>query len=98
MNALMARRLPGLVEAEVDGELVALHIENGTCYSFNATAARIWALLDRPRSIADICDALSADFDVDPTICADQVVLLLQDLQKDGLAVLESDQSASASR
>jgi hypothetical protein len=98
MTALVARRLPGLVEAEVDGELVALHIENGTCYSFNATAARIWALLDRPRSIADICDALTADFDVDPAICSDQVVLLLQDLQKDGLATLEGDQSASASR
>ncbi|MFA6112366.1 MAG: PqqD family protein [Sphingomonas sp.] len=98
MNALTARRLPGLVEAEIDGELVALHIENGTCYSFNATAAHIWALLDRPRSVADICAALTADFDVDPATCGDQVVLLLRDLQKDGLAVLEGDQAASASR
>jgi hypothetical protein len=90
MNALVARRLPGVVEAEVDGELVALHIENGTCYSFNATAARIWALLDRPRSVADICDALSTEFDIDPATCGDQVVLMLRDLEEDGLAILET--------
>lgn len=90
MNALVARRLPGVVEAEVDGELVALHIENGTCYSFNATAARIWALLDRPRSVADICNALATEFDIDPATCGEQVLLMLRDLEQDGLAVLET--------
>ncbi len=93
MSELLARRLPGLIEAEVDGELVALHIENGTCYSFNETAAHIWALLDRPRSVTDICDALARDFEVDSTTCGDQVVLLLRDLEKDGLAVLETERA-----
>ncbi|MDB5706215.1 MAG: hypothetical protein JWN66_3331 [Sphingomonas bacterium] len=86
--SLTAHRLPGLVEAEVDGELVALHIENGTCYSFNATAARIWALVDRPKTVTEICAALAAEFDVDERECDTQVRLLLQDLQKDGLVEL----------
>jgi PqqD family protein of HPr-rel-A system len=86
--SLVARRLPGLVEAEVDGELVALHIENGSYYGFNATAARIWALLDHPKSVTEICAALAAEFDVDAQECDAQVRLLLQDLQKDGLVDL----------
>ena len=85
---LVARRLPGLVEAEVDGELVALHIEKGTCYSFNVTAARIWALLDRPKNVAEICAALAAEFEVDAQECDAQVRRLLQDLHKDGLVDL----------
>ena len=90
----MARRLPGLVEAEVDGELVALHIENGTCYSFNATAARIWALLDRPKSVAEISAALAAEFDVDAQACGEQVLLLLRDLQSDDLVALDELKAA----
>jgi hypothetical protein len=38
----------GVIEAEVDGELVALHVDKGTCYGFNGTATRIWALIETP--------------------------------------------------
>ena len=88
MTELVAYRLPGLIEAEVDGELVALHIENGTYYSFNETAARIWALLDRPKSVSELCTALAAEFDVGAQACASEVLLLLRDLEKDGLIAL----------
>ena len=89
MTDLVARRLPGLMEAEVDGDLVALHIENGTYYSFNETAARIWALLDRPKSIADLCATLAAEFEIDSQACTGEVLHLLRDLEKDGLVMLE---------
>lgn len=95
MSALVARRLPGLVEAEVDGELVALHIENGTCYSFNRTAARIWALLDRPKSVAEICADLTGEFDIDADRCAEQVLLLLEDLKSDNLIALDKPAPAA---
>jgi hypothetical protein len=88
VTEFMARRLPGLAEAQVDGELVALHIENGTYYSFNETAARIWALLDRPKNIGDLCAALAAEFEVDASACREEVMFLLKDLQTDGLVDL----------
>ena len=90
MTELVAHRLPGLMEAEVDGDLVALHIENGTYYSFNKTAARIWALLDRPKSVSELCATLAAEFEVDAQACASEVLLLLHDLEKDGLVALEA--------
>ena len=88
MIDLVAHRLPGLAEAHVDGDLVALHIENGTYYSFNETAARIWALLDCPKSVAELCAALAAEYEIDAQACAGDVLLLLRDLEKDGLVNL----------
>lgn len=88
MTDIVAHRLPGLAEARVDGDLVALHIENGTYYSFNETAARIWALLDHPKSVSELCTALAVEFDIDAQTCAREVLLLLRDLEKDGLVAL----------
>ena len=96
MTDLVAHRLPGLMEAEVDGELVALHIENGTYYSFNETAARIWALLDRPKRVSELSAALAAEFDVDTQACASEVLLLLRDLEKDGLIALIAPEPSHA--
>ena len=37
---VIVHRRAGLIEAEVDGELVVLHEGNGTCYGFDGTATR----------------------------------------------------------
>lgn len=87
---LVASRKSGLIEAEVDGEMVALHVENGTCYGFNGTATRIWAMLDQPRRVSELRDALLGDYDVDAQTCEAQVIDLLRELERDGLVELES--------
>lgn len=79
------RRREGLIEAEVDGELVALHEGNGTCYGFNGTATRVWALLAEPRRLSDLRGALAAEYDVDPDTLAADVDALLGELEADGL-------------
>lgn len=87
-DALLITRGSGLLEAEVDGEMVALHIDNGACYSFNATAYRIWQLVEQPRTLAELCGALQQSFAVDPATCEQDVRLLLADLARDGLVTL----------
>lgn len=90
-NALMVSRGDGLVEAEVDGELVALHVDKGTCYGFNNTATAIWKLIERPRRLDEICDALAGEFEVDREECERDVLALLRDLESDGLVELKSE-------
>jgi len=51
---MLVTRTEGLIEAEVDGEIVALHVETGTCYGFNLPATRIWALLERPMTVEEL--------------------------------------------
>jgi hypothetical protein len=88
----LVRRSSELIEAEVDGELVALHVESGTCYGFNGTATRIWSLVERPMRIGEIRDALLAEYDVDAATCEEQLMALLGELESDRL--IEIDRAA----
>lgn len=89
MQDIMVSRKEGLVEAEVDGEIVALHVDNGTCYGFNGTASAIWRMLDRPRRLDEICEDLTGDYEVEPEQCRREVMDLLRDLESDGLVELQ---------
>ena len=85
----LVTRRAGLIEAEVDGELVALHVDNGTCYGFNGTATRIWAMIEEPRTperasrCADRANMMSS-----PKSARRQLFDLLKDLEGDGLLEL----------
>jgi hypothetical protein len=85
MHDRIVKRKGDLLEAEVDSELVGLNVASGTCYGFNATATRVWALLEEPKSVASIRDALMAEFDVDRATCERQLIDLLEELERDGL-------------
>jgi hypothetical protein len=85
VDDLMVRRTGEMIETEVDGELVALHVDNGTCYGFNGTATRIWALIEQPKRLSELKEALLREFDVDPSTCEAQLKELLDELAADGL-------------
>lgn len=84
----LVNRRGNLMEAEVDGEMVGLHVETGTCYGFNGTAYRIWQLVEQPVRLSQLCVRLSEEFDVEPEACEADVRLLLEDLDKSGLVAL----------
>ena len=81
-------RLDVLVEAEVGGEIMALDIERGSCFGFNATATRIWQLIEQPCSLAELCARLMAEHEVDQTTCHEQTSAVLAQLADEGLVVL----------
>lgn len=82
---LMVERCGEMIEAEVDGELVALHVDKGTCYGFNGTATRIWALIEQPKRLSQLKEELLGEFEVDSETCDAQVRELLDELASDGL-------------
>ena len=82
---LLVTRRGEMIETEVDGELVALHIDNGTCYGFNGTATRIWAMIEQPRRVSELTEDLMREFDVDASTCEAQLRELLDELAADGL-------------
>jgi hypothetical protein len=86
---VLVQRRSGLIQAEVDDELVALHIDQGACYGFNPTATRIWSMIETPRRSTELRDELLRDYDVEPEACERQLMSLLGQLEQDGLVELQ---------
>ncbi len=84
------RRNNAALTADIDGEVVALDIARGACYGMDSVAARIWALLESPSTIAAVCDALTALYEVDGETCRRDVLDLLEDLRTADLITVES--------
>lgn len=82
-------RSDGMIDAQIAGELVGLHLESGNCYGFNATATRIWAIIETPTRFGDLCAALTAAFDVDDETCRRDVGQLVDELVREGLVTLD---------
>ena len=81
---------PGQVSSNVEGEADILELGRGTYYGLDAVGARVWSLIQEPRSVASLRDALVEEYDVDPTRCEADVLALLAELEETGLvAVVE---------
>jgi Coenzyme PQQ synthesis protein D (PqqD) len=78
-------RSDGVIESEVDGEVVALDVEKGTVYSLNRVGSRVWNLLTVPTPIADICSTLLKEYKVESSDCEREVLDLLEDLRAERL-------------
>jgi hypothetical protein len=83
--ATLVIRSDVVIDANIDDEVVALHIEKGTCYGLNPVGSRIWSLLDTRIRISDLCAVLLAEYEVDPIVCERQVLDLLDELRAEGL-------------
>jgi len=47
------------------GEAAILNLKNGIYYGLDPVGSRVWNLLQQPRSVAEIRDILSTEYDVD---------------------------------
>lgn len=84
-NAKLIKCKDLLVEQTVKDGIVALQIENGRCYGFNETAARIWTLIDAEQSINQLCNTLNQEFEIDPEKCRSEVEKAVALLDSEGL-------------
>lgn len=79
------RRRPDLITADVDGESIVLNSVTGTFYQLNASAARIWQLVENPQTLAAMVAHLTERFDVTAEQCRVDVLELIESLQGRGL-------------
>ena len=85
---MLINRRNELLQAELHDELVGLDVENGTCYGFNSTATRVWALLETPRHFSELVTVLVREYEVDREQCGRELEDLLSHLEQRGLVSL----------
>ncbi len=73
------------VSSDLGGEVAILDLTAGVYYGLEAVGARIWNLLQEPRTVSEIRDALLEEYDVEPERCEQDLLVLLQRLATEGL-------------
>jgi len=89
---MMIHRDGDWLAARVGDELVMMSAAKGNYIGLSEVGARIWELIETPRTIDSLCDALVAEYDVDPAACRAEVDTFLTTLGEHGAVRL--DQSA----
>lgn len=73
------------VSSDLAGEAVILNLKAGVYYGLDEVGARVWNLLQEPRTVAELCDLLRQEYQVDPERCQADLLALLQGLAREGL-------------
>jgi len=77
------------VSADLDDEAVILNLNSGVYYGLDAVGARIWSLIQEPRTVNDIRDTLLEEYEVDAGRCERDLLALLRELADQGLIEVE---------
>ncbi len=73
---------------DLNGEAVVLSLANGRYYGMNSVAARIWELVQDPRSADEIEQAILLEYEVGREVCRQQVSEFLQRMVAEELLVV----------
>lgn len=76
-----------ILHTDVDGDVTMMSVETGRYYSVSAVGARIWALLEQPRTGAQICDALLTEYRIERSRCEAEVLHFLGQLAEEQVVV-----------
>ena len=66
--------------ADLGDEAAILNLKDGVYYGLDPVGARIWKLIQEPRTVREVRDTLLAEYDVDADRCEQDLIVLLEQL------------------
>jgi len=87
------RRTTALMDTDLDSESIILHVKSGKIFGVAETGKRIWDMLAEPVSFADLTHQLTAEYDIDPKSCAEDVSDFLAQLIDAGILEVSPPQT-----
>jgi hypothetical protein len=86
----IVRATPEQVSCPLGEESAILNLKNTVYYGLDPVGARIWNLLQQPRSVGELRDALLAEYEVDADRCERDLLDLLEKMRDEGLIQVRS--------
>jgi len=77
------------VSCDLGDEAVVLNLEDGAYYGLNEVAARVWKLVQEPRTVVEIRDSLLEVYEVNIDSCTQDLLILIAQLQEWKLIEIE---------
>ena len=78
-------RKQDLVFNDIDGEVVLLNVKTGKYFGMDAIGSRIWQLIDEPKTLAELVQTLTKEYDVSESQCSKDTEVFLNRLADDEL-------------
>jgi hypothetical protein len=75
----------GQVSCHLVDEAIILALKSGVYFGLNAVGASIWKLIQEPKTVTEICDALLEEYNVELQRCEQDLIVLLRELAAHGL-------------
>lgn len=82
------------VSCDLGGEAAILSIKKGVYYGLDPVGAQVWNLLQEPRRVAEVRDAVAGEYDVEPDRCERDLIALLEKLLAEGLIEVQDGSPA----
>lgn len=81
------------VSCRINDEVAILDLDRAIYFGLQGVGVHIWDALEKPRSVADLCSSVMAEFDVSEAVCRADILKILGNLEAEGLveATLEKD-------
>ncbi|MCT8138137.1 lasso peptide biosynthesis PqqD family chaperone [Anaerobacillus sp. CMMVII] len=81
----IVRQGTGNIVSDMDGEKVMLSISKGKYYNLGEIGGEIWELIQTPILIEEVITTLTSRYDVEQSVCQEQVLSFLGLLANEGL-------------
>lgn len=73
------------VSCPLGDESAILNLKNSVYYGMNPVGARVWNLVQQPKSVTQLRDALLEEYEVDAGRCERDLLDLLEQMRLEGL-------------
>ncbi len=74
-------------------EAVILNLQSGVYYGLNSLGARVWSLIQEPRTVSELQGVILEEYEVEPERCERDLLALLRKLVDAGLVELKGETS-----
>jgi hypothetical protein len=81
---------PEQVSCPLGDESAILNLKNTVYYGLDQVGARVWNLLQQPRSVRELRDALLDEYEVEAARCEGDLLELLEKMRGEGLIQVRS--------
>ena len=79
------RRVTHQVSCKLNEEVAILNLDRAVYFGLQGVGVQIWDALEQPRSVAELCASIVAEFDVSAEACQADIASILTSLQAEGL-------------
>ena len=89
LDTPIAKATTEVIDRAVEDETLVIHLPSGNYFSLNSVGTQMWENIDGRRTVRELADLISAEYDAEPERIQQDVLNLINELVSEGLVFAE---------